>query len=703
VPPIPFAAGPESRAAQAAGGSTVVRSHEDLVVTYRTACNLLFLSLALVSGLPAFGATTWTQPTPDELKMTSDPKAPNAPAVYLNRDEYVDIPGHFHRIYARIKILTPKGIDEYGDIEIPYEAGASNIRAVEGRTIHADGTVVPFAGKPNDKELVKSGGVRINAKVFSMPDVQVGCILEYRYELQYDDGMIFPPEFHLQEQIFVHEAHYHFIPFQLDPGSSSIVLVPDGHGHMMNATRLLYYPAFPPEAKFQDLPSGFDLVVKDVPPIPDEPYSPPLDSFSYRLIFYYSSNFTGQEFWTNEGKMWSKEVDRFAEPSDAIKQAVAQTVAPGDTDDQKLGKIYSAVMTLENTGFSREHSQEENRAEGVQLKTAADIWTQKRGSPNEITRLFIAMARAAGMKASAMIVTKRDRRMLNPSYLSWSQLTDEIAIVAVDGKDVYFDPGERYCEYGKLHWMHTQVLGFRQTDGGTQNQITPAADYKDTQVKRIANLQLGPDCKVDGTIKISMTGVEALRWRQRALRSDEDAAKRDFEEELQGQVPAGNRVKMDQFTNLTDSAQPLIAAVTVSGSMGTQTGKRVIVPGTFFEASAKSLFAAETRENPVDMHYPYAVQDTVKLTLAPGLIIASVPQNAQIPYPQNAQFVAKYSASGGIYQQVRLLAVGNTVFKKEDYPQLRDFFQKANAQDQQQVVLERSAMAAGAGDAGKSE
>ena len=242
-----------------------------------------------------------------------------------------------------------------------------------------------------------------------------------------------------------------------------------------------------------------------------------------------------------------------------------------------------------------------------------------------------------------------------------------------------------------------------QTDGGTQNQITPAADYKDTQIKRIANLQLGPDGKVDGTIKISMTGVEALRWRQRALRSDEDAAKRDFEEELQGQVPAGNRVKMDQFTNLTDSTQPLIAAVTVSGSMGTQTGKRVIVPGTFFEASAKSPFAAETRENPVDMHYPYAVQDTVKLTLAPGLTIASVPQNAQIPYPQNAQFVAKYAASGATYQQVRLLAVGNTVFKKEDYPQLRDFFQKANAQDQQQVVLERSAMAAGAGDAGKSE
>ncbi len=80
----------------------------------------------------------------------------------------------------------------------------------------------------------------------------------------------------------------------------------------------------------------------------------------------------------------------------------------------------------------------------------------------------------------------------------------------------------------------------------------------------------------------------------------------------------------------------------------------------------------------------------VKVTVAPGLKVASVPQNAQIPYPQNAQYVAKYAQSGSAFQQARLLAVGNTIFRKEQYPQLRDFFQKTSAQDQQQVVLERA-------------
>ena len=110
-------------------------------------------------------------------------------------------------------------------------------------------------------------------------------------------------------------------------------------------------------------------------------------------------------------------MNRFAEPSDRIRAAVAKTVAPGDSDEQKLRKIYAAVMALENTDFTREHSAAENKAEGQKTKNAADTWDQKRGNGNEITRLFIAMARAAGMKAYAMILTSRDQSLLNRGYL----------------------------------------------------------------------------------------------------------------------------------------------------------------------------------------------------------------------------------------------------------------------------------------------
>jgi len=44
-----------------------------------------------------------------------------------------------------------------------------------------------------------------------------------------------------------------------------------------------------------------------------------------------------------------------------IGRAVAGIVAPGDTDDQKLKKIMKPWMTVDNTAFSREHSEAENQ------------------------------------------------------------------------------------------------------------------------------------------------------------------------------------------------------------------------------------------------------------------------------------------------------------------------------------------------------
>ena len=683
---------------------------------FRVAC--LVLSLSLLSCWPARAATTWTQPTPDELKMTTDPKAPNAPAVYLNLDEYMDVKSHFWRLYARVKILNDKGKEMFSNVEIPYEGRIQAVRAIEGRTVHSDGTVVPFTGQAYDKELVKAGDVHVMAKTFAMPDVQVGSIVEYRLEVQYDDGWTFWPHWDLQQRVFAHEEHYHYTPMPMDNAVGSLMwLVPDGKGHFVPATRLVYDSSLPPGAKVQDLPGGFDLVVHDVPAIPEEPYSPPLNSFSYRLYFFLTGTYSAQEFWNNSADYWSQQVDKFAGlsgwcaslssncPSDRIKAALAQIgVASGDSDDAKAHKIYAAVMQIENIRFTRVHSQQEIRSEGQKEKTAADIWDQKRGEPNEITRLFIALTRTAGLKTQAMIVPRRDVRVLNPNYLSWTQLTDEIAVVSIGGRDVYFDPGERWCDYGKLAWEHTQVMGFRQTDKGAHPELTPAQDYKDTVVRRTASLQLGPDGSVQGTIQYSMTGAVALRWRQLAARTDADEVKRQFDDELRQRVPAGVQVKTDHFDALTDNTQPLVATVQVTGSMGTVTGKRVFLSGTFFEANVKPEFPEENRENPVDLHYPYAVQDVVKIVLAPGLTLESIPQNAQIPFPQNAQYVAKYLQSGNTYQQGRLLAVGNTLYKKDDYPQLRDFFQKVSAQDQQQVVLERTATAAApAGDAGKSE
>lgn len=651
----------------------------------------------VLTAVPAFSYSEWQQPTPEELKMTSDPAAPNAPAVYLFREETVDDKIHMHSMYARIKILNEKG-KEYGDVEIPYWGGDFQVRNISGRTIHSDGTVIPFTGQAIEKLDFKTSEYRRMRKVFSLPDVQIGSIIEYRWILAYDDHRLSSPEWYIQQPIYVHKAHYHF-----NPPPDYINITTKEHGHENLANQLLYTSALPQGVKVRQGFDGYDLTVEKIPPIPDEDYMPPFHSFTYRLIFYYSPWRTSDEYWRNQGKYWNKEVDRFASPSDKLRAAVQQIIAPGDSDQQKVEKIYAAVMKIENTSFTREHSAEENKAEGLKIKTADDIWDQKRGNDDAITRLFIAMVRSAGLKAYDMIVVNRNRDIMQQAYLNWYQLDDEIAIVPIGGKDMYFDPGQRYCSFGKLHWKHTLATGVRQTDSGTAIANTPGVSYKDNSTLQIAQLKLDPEGKVNGVIRITYSGAEALYWRQAVLRTDEAEAKKDFEEELQTRVPPGVTVKTNHFIGLTDYTSLLMVQVDVSGSLGTSTGKRAFVPASFFEASTKPLFVHDKRENPIDLHYPFITKDQVSIEVPEGMTIESVPKDSEIPFPKQADYVSKYVPKGNTYNYGRLLILANCFFMPDEYATLRDFYQKFNAQDQQQVVLALGAVKAPVAVSGKGQ
>lgn len=347
---------------------------------FHVACLSSFL---LFPCLPAMAAPDWTQPTPDELKMTSDAKAPGAPAEYLNLE--ISTGGGSVFVYGRIKIFTEKGKNQYSDIRMDYIKGSGGFEAAEGRTIHADGTIIPLTGKPYNKELISYGGISRMQFVFSMPEVEVGSILEFRCTIRtlYSEG-----GWYIQQPIFVRHAKFHYHTRSDLP---------------MHTTEIL-----PPGVKVTGTPmGGYDLEMDDIPPLPDEEDAPPMHSQGYRVLFQYSEYKTSADYWKNEGRAWSGNVNDVASASGKLKDAVDRLLAPGDTDAQKVEKIYAAVMKLENTSFTRERTAAENKAEKIRTRTAADIWQAQRGDRDELALLFVAMVRSARIKAYLMLVTDR--------------------------------------------------------------------------------------------------------------------------------------------------------------------------------------------------------------------------------------------------------------------------------------------------------
>src|SRR5208337_3537336 len=92
------------------------------------------LPLLLAFTSPALLLAQFQQPTGEELKMTADPKAPGAAAVYLNIEDISNDPLHYQSYYARIKVLQEKG-KELASVEIPYIQGNYTITDIKARTI----------------------------------------------------------------------------------------------------------------------------------------------------------------------------------------------------------------------------------------------------------------------------------------------------------------------------------------------------------------------------------------------------------------------------------------------------------------------------------------------------------------------------------------------------------------------------------------
>jgi Domain of Unknown Function with PDB structure (DUF3857)/Transglutaminase-like superfamily len=654
-------------------------------------CKFAF-SFALVLSMlvsPLLLRAQFQQPTDEELKMTSDPKAPGAAAVYLYREETTDDALHYHSYYERIKVLTEKG-KEQATIRIPYEHGAFKVTDVQGRTIHADGTVIPLTVKPSDLVDVKTAGMQFNTMVFTLPSAEMGSILEYRLQLRYDDNMVSSPTWHIQQAFYVHKAHYMFKP--ANTGGWNIISDSEGHiaNQLMSATTGLTS-----DKVVRSIDGRFTVDLTDIPATPNEDWMPPLNTINKRVEFYYSYARSGSDYWASEGKRWAKETERFTNPGSELRKTAAELVAATDSDEQKARKIYTAVMKLDNTDFSRKKSDAERKAAKMKaIKNAEDVWAQKGGSSDEIAMLYVALARAAGLKVWPMQVVDRDRAIFDANYLNAGQLDDYIVILDLGGKEVFLDPGEKLCAFGVLHWKHTLASGIRLSDKGTMIATAPPNTFTTAVVKRIADLEIGADGSVKGLARVAMSGPDALRWRQLSLENDEDEVKKQFNEYMQGMLPDGAQAEFDHFLGLDDYESNLMGIVKISGSIGTATGKHFFLPGLFFESQAKHPFVAvDKRTTPIDVQYARYAVDQVSYHLPAGFSVESMPQTSDAAWPDHAMMKIGSKADGNSVVVSRSLVYNFTILPPTDYPSLHDFYQKVATADQQQLVLTRAAVA----------
>jgi hypothetical protein len=643
----------------------------------------VMLLAAFVFAAQKAKAGTGFQPiSQDELKMTSEPLAPGAPAVILfHQVERDDNPytGHEDQYY-RIKILTEEG-RQRADVEIPYLKVYAKPVRIHARTIRPDGTIVDFGGKVYEKEIQKGKfkgfQYRYMAKTFTLSDVEVGSILEYSYSIDLTENYIYDSQWLVGEDLFMRKGEFWLKPF----------IGNQFQGLTMHWT-------------WQGLPEGVvpkkgadgivRMEVSNVPAFQEEDFMPPPNELKARVDFLYEEGFSAKDydaFWKSFGKQKNGQLESFVGKRSAMEQALSQIVSPNDPPDVKLRKIYDRVQQFRNTTNEFEKTEQEVKREKPPENVEA-LWQRGYGDREQLTWLFLALARAAGFEAYGCWVSSREEYFFKPKTMQSRKLNSNVVLVRLNGKDVYFEPGRAFTPFGLLAWQETSVPGLRlDKDGGDwiQTTLPPASE---SRIERAGKLKLSDTGSLEGKIIVTYTGLEAMHQRVEKRHADEVDRKKYLEERLMEQIGAAAEVDLTNKPDWGASETPLVAEfdVKIPGWASTA-GRRVLTPAAIFTASEKGVFEHANRVHPIYFDYLFEKNDDVTIELPSGWQVSSVPP----PQDQNVKVVAyslKVEPGHGTMRLTRKLTVDIGLLDQKLYGPMRTFFQIVRTGDGEQVVLQ---------------
>lgn len=644
------------------------------------------VALAMAAGVGLANvarADEWKPIAPEELKMTSLTEAPGAPAVILYREIMKDDGRTPHEdAYVRIKILTEEG-RKYANVEIPYFKESGNVHGIKARSVRPDGSVVPFDGKAVDQTIVKAKGFKYLAKTFTLPDVQVGSIVEYHYTTDYN-GLYESSRWVLSDELFTRYAKFTLKASQDYALRWSWPLgLPEG--------------SVPPK---EDGSGKISMECHNVPGFQVEDYMPPETTLKYRVDFIYSDERVPEKdpakFWKNFGKKENGQVEDFVGKKKALEQAVAETVAAGDSPEAKLQKIYARVQQIRNTSYEREKTEQElKREKQKEASNVEDVWKRGYGNGRQITWLFLGMARAAGFEAAPVLFSKRSETFFSNAIMNSRELNDNAVQVMLNGKERYFDPGTAFTPFGALPWWTTMAAGLKLAkDGGTWVQA-PLPESDETRIDRKAELKLDSEGTLQGKLTVTYYGSEAQTLRMDQRNEDDTSRKKLLEDMVREMVPVGLEVELANQPDWKSSSPGMVTEYTlkvpgwVSGA-----GKRALFPVGLFSAAEKGIFDNAGRVHAVYFHYPYRKVDDVTIELPLGWKLSSLAK----PVDQDVKAAAydmKVEDKGGNLHLTRSLRSDLVMVPKENYPALRAFFQLVRTGDEEQVVLQPGNAAAG--------
>ncbi len=168
-----------------------------------------------------------------------------------------------------------------------------------------------------------------------------------------------------------------------------------------------------------------------------------------------------------------------------------------------------------------------------------------------------------------------------------------------------------------------------------------------------------------------------------------------MEDEAKAWLPSGAIATLDSVEGWEGSETPLHVRYKIDiPAFATVAGKRLLIPAALFKTTRqKQAFQPAERKYAVYFTYAYEEIDNLNFQMPEGYTAESVPspQDVKLEY---THFATARRITNNQFVSQRVLIINGVLFPVAQYAELKGFFEKLQAADEEQLVLQSSAATA---------
>ena len=649
-----------------------------------------FVLALIASSAFAAGGSGSDEAPPAWLQQAAAASAPtynkDVPAVVLLDESTVTVgdDGKVVTVHTyAVRVLNREGRDEAVAHEV-YQTDTEKVREMRAWMIRPSGQVKSYgkdkvadlSAQPND--IYNEVRVKL---ILAKEDAEPGAV--FGYQTTTEDRSVFTQfDWDFQDRLPTLISRY-------------TVAVPTGwrvSGITFN------------HAKIEPTVSGssYTWELRNLPPIEEEPMSPPITSIAPRLaVSYYpaagAQATMGRTFdtWADVARWMSELEDPQATVDDPLAAKARELTANSKTELERIQAIGHYVQGIQyisiQTGIGR--------GGGYRPHAATEVFAKAYGDCKDKANLMRAMLKAVKIESYMVSIYSGDPTYVREEWASPQQFNHCIIAIKVSdetqsptvikhpalGRLLIFDPTEESTPVGDLPFYEQDSFALVDVKDGGALVRMPITPPEANQLERQADVSLSSDGSITASLHERAQGQSAVR--ARAIFNG--VSRSDFMKVMESWISAsanGAKLsKVEPSDSKTDGRFALDVEFTAA-KYGQLMQDRLLVFKPAIVSRRESLSLTEPmRKQPVVLK-ANAYTETVRVKLPEGFDVDELPDPLKLDAPFG-NYSTNYTVKDGQLVFSRTMVVRAATIPSEQYAAVRNFFERIRAAEQSPVVL----------------